>query len=211
MSYNEKLENLVSQKIEIPGLTDIQEVENIEHLITEDLIVEDETTEPVTPTIVDFNKPLGDMSDDEAAEYAKTLGWSPKEEFRGDKSRWTDAKTFAERAEKLTPVLRENLRRLAEKNANNDRTTEYMAANFAKHQAFMKKTYEKQMQEMQEKINNAYGIEDVETFNKLVQDKQEIEIALNELTPIAPLDRDWETGVFSAQKLFRKKGWSGKE
>lgn len=37
---------------------------------------------------------------------AKELGWSPKEEFRGDPEKWVDAETFVERGETLVPLLK---------------------------------------------------------------------------------------------------------
>lgn len=43
---------------------------------------------------------------------ARRMGWRPKEEFRGDQSRWTDAKSFIERGEAELPVLRERYRTL---------------------------------------------------------------------------------------------------
>lgn len=43
---------------------------------------------------------------------ARRMGWKPKEEFRGDPDRWTDAKTFVERGENELPVLRERYRTL---------------------------------------------------------------------------------------------------
>lgn len=43
---------------------------------------------------------------------ARTLGWVPQEEFRGDPSRWVDADTFVERGHTVMPILRKNNERL---------------------------------------------------------------------------------------------------
>jgi hypothetical protein len=43
---------------------------------------------------------------------ARRMGWRPKDEFRGDQSRWTDAQTFIERGEAELPILRERYRTL---------------------------------------------------------------------------------------------------
>ena len=40
-------------------------------------------------------------------EKAKTQGWVPKEDFRGDPEKWVDAQTFVERGEKIIPILKE--------------------------------------------------------------------------------------------------------
>jgi len=43
---------------------------------------------------------------------ARTLGWVPAEEFKGDPNRWVDAETFVERGHTVMPILRKNNERL---------------------------------------------------------------------------------------------------
>lgn len=43
---------------------------------------------------------------------ARLSGWTPKNNFRGDESRWVDAKTWNERADNLMPILKATNRRL---------------------------------------------------------------------------------------------------
>lgn len=43
---------------------------------------------------------------------ARTLGWVPQDEFRGDKSKWVDADTFVERGHTIMPILRKNNEKL---------------------------------------------------------------------------------------------------
>lgn len=178
---NEQLEKLAAE-VSIADLVDNPEPQ--EQIIAEENIIEPQESEekPIT-----FNKPLSEMTDEEVAAYAKTLGWSPLEEFRGDKSRWTDARAFAEKSENMTPVLRENLRRQAEKLAQNDEKMAKVATNFAKHQQLLVKTYEKQIAELEAKIKDAYGVETPETFNKMMQEKQELQAAVQDIkyNPVA--------------------------
>lgn len=47
---------------------------------------------------------------------ARRMGWVPKEEFRGDAARWTDASTFVKNGEESLPILRERLRTLERTN-----------------------------------------------------------------------------------------------
>ena len=42
---------------------------------------------------------------------ARELGWSPKEEFRGDPDKWIDADTFVKRGEELMPLLKATTKR----------------------------------------------------------------------------------------------------
>ena len=57
------------------------------------------------------------MSDD-AETKARDLGWSPKEEFRGDPDKWIDAESFVKRGEELMPILKANNRKLHDEVSN---------------------------------------------------------------------------------------------
>lgn len=54
------------------------------------------------------------VSEDEIR-YAKSMGWSPKEKFRGNPNDWKDPKAFIDIAEQSAPVLRERLREMSKK------------------------------------------------------------------------------------------------
>lgn len=43
---------------------------------------------------------------------ARSMGWHPKEDFRGNAEDWVDAKTFIRRGEEQLPIMRENNRKL---------------------------------------------------------------------------------------------------
>ena len=43
---------------------------------------------------------------------ARTLGWVPKEEFRGDEARWIPAEDFVERGKTIMPILQKNNEKL---------------------------------------------------------------------------------------------------
>jgi len=42
---------------------------------------------------------------------AKEQGWKPQEEFQGPEDKWTDAKTFVERGDKIAGILKSRLKR----------------------------------------------------------------------------------------------------
>jgi hypothetical protein len=50
--------------------------------------------------------------DPAVVDRAKQMGWVPKEQFRGDVSKWTDADVWVERGETVLPILRANNQRL---------------------------------------------------------------------------------------------------
>jgi hypothetical protein len=43
---------------------------------------------------------------------ARELGWLPKEEFKGDPSRWTDAETFVKKGDEVMPLIKAQNKRL---------------------------------------------------------------------------------------------------
>lgn len=47
-------------------------------------------------------------------ERARSLGWQPKEEFRGDPARWVSAATYIQRGEDLLPLVKAENRKLEE-------------------------------------------------------------------------------------------------
>lgn len=47
----------------------------------------------------------------QAEDKARSMGWRPKDEFRGDPSKWVDAAEFNRRGEEHIPILRDRLQR----------------------------------------------------------------------------------------------------
>lgn len=61
----------------------------------------------------------------EIIERAKEMGWTPKEEFRGDPEKFIDADEFVQRGETLMPILKASNRRLqAEVRSTKDQLTQ---------------------------------------------------------------------------------------
>ena len=54
----------------------------------------------------------GEQSAAPVEQEARTLGWVPAEDFKGDPNRWVDAETFVERGHTVMPILRKNNERL---------------------------------------------------------------------------------------------------
>jgi hypothetical protein len=83
----------------------------------------DEELEPVLPGERDWDA------------EARVLGWKPlpadpehpqKHEFQGDPAKWTDSRTFVLRGEQNMPVMREQIRRLSEKNRRQEQQLDQM-------------------------------------------------------------------------------------
>lgn len=68
---------------------------------------------PVAKTDAELAVIHGVSEDD--IRYAKNMGWSPKENFRGNPGDWKGPKEFIDIAEQSAPVLRERLREMSKK------------------------------------------------------------------------------------------------
>lgn len=64
----------------------------------------DDAVEPQEPTV---------QADEagSAEDRALTMGWTPKEQFKGDPAKWVDAETFVKRGEEFLPFLKANNKR----------------------------------------------------------------------------------------------------
>ena len=55
---------------------------------------------------------VGENTPAPVEQEARTLGWVPAEDFKGDPNRWVSAETFVERGHTVMPILRKNNERL---------------------------------------------------------------------------------------------------
>ena len=131
-----------------------------------------------------------DSAKAEVEAKAKRMGWQPKEKFKGDESRWSDADTFLKRAEEQLPLAVSNLKRLNEKlaeqerkDAEKDRRLDELAGTFKEfseyHKASVKraeeKAYQKARQELKEQQRQAVSDGDTDKFEQLDQKLEELE------------------------------------
>lgn len=63
-------------------------------------------TENAVPAGALAEQALATESERDFVEEARQHGWTPKEEFKGDPSRWVDAETFVKRADEVMPFLK---------------------------------------------------------------------------------------------------------
>lgn len=109
---------------------------------------------------------------------AKKMGWSPKEEFRGDPAKWVDADVFVDRGKNMIPLLKENLERMSTKYGNIEnelRETKKTIGEFVEYskkseeRAYerAKKQYEKQIESLKAQMKAAVKAGDPEKYEQL--------------------------------------------
>src|SRR6266851_3252569 len=96
---------------------------------------------------------------------ARRMGWVPKEEFKGNPSRWSDASTWVERTENEMPVLRGTLGRLEKQNRDlrgkldeTSRTVGELRDFYARSET---RSYERAKRELQTQFNEKVGAADI--------------------------------------------------
>lgn len=129
-------------------------MEQIEEVV--DLVVEKE--EPVTPDPIEVK--------------ARTQGWVPKEDFRGDPSKWVDHKTFVERGENILPIMRERNKQLS-KDITEVKESVKEIKEFYKNSE--ERAYQKALRELEQRKLEAVENADVESYRAAESERAELE------------------------------------
>lgn len=109
---------------------------------------------------------------------ARNMGWRPREDWRGDPARWTDAAEFVDRGERLLPLVNERNRAL-------DKTVTDLRGQVAKQNEtleFLVKTarnaetigYKRAMRELQERREAAVDAGDKTAFARVEEEIKEL-------------------------------------
>lgn len=133
---------------------------------TEDAVID---TGPAEPSIED---------------RAKDMGWRPKEEFKGDDSRWVDAETFVKKGEEVLPIIKANAKKTeAERDALKADLASLKkdVAEFRQyHSQTEKRAYERAIRDLEERQAEAVEANDLKTVRSITKE-------------IASLSRDVQT------------------
>ena len=122
----------------------------------------------------------------EVVDRAKRMGWTPREEFKGDPNRFIEADKFVERAETELPILLErnrtlDRRLLSTESKLNDVTSQLTEVKgvLTEFREFASKgeerAYNKARKELLEQQKAAVAAADVDTYNKTQEDLAELE------------------------------------
>lgn len=127
---------------------------------------------------------------------ARQHGWMPKEEFKGDPDRWSDAKTFVDRTDEVLPLVKKEKRILKQENETLKRDMRHMVARF---DTIEKRAYERAMADLEKRHTEAVEMGDVAGATKATKDM----VALERETVAAPAPPASEQDVMEALIEFR--------
>lgn len=166
------------------------------------------------------------MSEENIEVLARQDGWVPKEEYRGDESKWVDAETFVERGKQILPILRSNNERLKKELAEKTnkfeieitelRSTAEEFKRFTKEAADRKvKEMEKQLRELRAAKSEATAQEDHSRAAELEEqiDSVKDQVAKAKEPPKEPEKKEEAPPELPAyiQEWMGKNTWYGDE
>lgn len=111
---------------------------------------------------------------DQFIDKAKRLGWTPKDEFKGDPDRWVDAETFVKRGDEVLPILKANNRKLEKALDNLRAENAEMKATFKEFSEHHTKTvqaqYKNAMRDLEARQAQAAEVGDVEGVKEITRE-----------------------------------------
>jgi hypothetical protein len=113
------------------------------------------------------NVDTGDNGADDAQQQiearARAMGWTPKDEFRGDPAKWRDAGEFVERGENLLPLVKAQNKRLEREVAELKQTTREMGDYLSKTE---QRAYDRALADLKQQRKEALAAGDGDAFDK---------------------------------------------
>lgn len=85
---------------------------------------------------------------------ARTQGWVPKEEFRGNESDWIEAEVFVQRGKEINPILRKNNERIQKELDATRRQMEDLKKATDEFKVFQKEAYTKKLADYELEISD---------------------------------------------------------
>lgn len=114
---------------------------------------------------------------------ARAHYWLPKEEFKGDKSRWVDAETFVKRADEILPLVKKQNSELKGK-------VDYLERQIKRVMKSEQTAYENALADIQAKMENAVVTGDVAAFKALDKKADDLRKDMAQDTPKADQSKE---------------------
>lgn len=153
---------------------------------------------------------------DDAESKALRMGWRPKEEFKGDETKWVDAETFVKRGEEVLPFVQANNKALEKSNkelASKLAKVERTLKEFGDfHSKTEKRMYAQAMQDLEERHANAVEAGDLQAARAVTK---EMTALVADATPERSTEahpNGWTADYASAVDSFQEANpWFGSD
>jgi hypothetical protein len=104
-----------------------------------------------------------DTAQKELETRARAMGWTSKDEFKGDPAKWRDAGEFVERGENLLPLVKAQNKRLEREVAELKQTTKEFAEHLSKTE---QRAYDRAIADLKQQRKEALAAGDGDAFEK---------------------------------------------
>lgn len=114
----------------------------------------------------------GDEAQQQLEARARQMGWTPKDEFKGDPAKWRDAGEYVERGEREVPLLRAQNRRLEAKIGELSTTVREMGDYLSKTE---QRAYDRALADLKQQRKEAIAAGDGDAFDKVDDEIKKLE------------------------------------
>jgi len=136
--------------------------------------IEDAGLEPEAEAAPIVATPEDAPQEQSADDRALTMGWVPKEQFRGPAEKWVDAETFIKRGEEFLPFLKANNKRLEQAQERHTKEIERLKGTLEKfaehHSKAEQRAYERALWELQSEQAAAVEANDLGRVQAITQE-----------------------------------------
>ena len=123
----------------------------------------------------------------EAQEKAATIGWRPKEQWKGDPDKWVDAETFLKKGEEILPIMKADRERLfgevKDLRKQVDDVLKYHKEDRERIQKRMREDHEQEIAKLKAQQRAAVEEGDTEAFDRIEAEKERLEATKPAETP----------------------------
>ena len=115
----------------------------------------------------------------ESEEQARSIGWRPKDDWKGDPDKWVDAEAYLKKGEEILPILRKDRERLFGEVSSLKQDIQglmkYHKEDRQRFQERIQAEHEAELEELKAKQRAAVDDRDVDTYDQLETERKALE------------------------------------
>ena len=135
-----------------------------------------EEPEPKQEEYTSVEKEVVSAEPTEAEKKAAELGWSPKEQWRGDPGKWVDAETYLDRSEQVLPLLKKDRERLfGTVEELRQQLKDFQKYHEEDRERLKKREYDRALSDLKAQMKSAVEEGDVQKYETLEADRDKLD------------------------------------
>lgn len=139
---------------------------------------------------------------------ARSMGWLPKEEFKGDPDKWRPADEYVERGTKILPIVQENNRRLQNDIKELRGLVQHMVQN---QDSISKREYDRARKDLERAREEAVELGDKARFHAVESEMADLEKVRPDTARSGSVDEIKQKDVEAFTEFTKANPWFGKD